>query len=245
MEDTEIAWLLHNSLFIEGKSWAALKPCADSKPQPQFIATRVLKELPSLIVPSVLFTSCRLYKTGSNEYDACANPKHSFTRSKVFVIDLTDLDLRSKRIQSIMQLKSLQGTRDKVYAMVCVRLAYGFCQAPFTLHTATTRYADLHGWNVHLRPAELPKGYHSIRGSTLGTAHAQCSCGESKQTARHLLICIFFPDTVGFRSILTKISPECNGILFGILPRLEAISDFTSKSGIGKLGGSPATAQLM
>ncbi|ELU42870.1 hypothetical protein AG1IA_03092 [Rhizoctonia solani AG-1 IA] len=54
----------------------------------------------------------------------------------------------------------------------------------------------------------------------------------------------FCPDTAEYRDILTNASPEHIGReVFGTLPGLTAIAEFISKSGIGRLGGSPASAQ--
>ncbi|KEP52046.1 putative reverse transcriptase from mobile element jockey protein, partial [Rhizoctonia solani 123E] len=72
----------------------------------------------------------------------------------------------------------------------------------------------------------------------------RCSCGESVETIAHALA--FCPRQEDKRHILRKCSPTINEReLFGTLAGLMAVSKFIAKSGIGKLGSPPATAQIL
>jgi ribonuclease HI len=68
-----------------------------------------------------------------------------------------------------------------------------------------------------------------------------CQCGESSQTFIHTLL--FCPSSEGHRAILRESSPHLKvQELFGTLTGLEAVVEFITKSGIGKMGDLPATA---
>ncbi|KAF8686303.1 Reverse transcriptase (RNA-dependent DNA polymerase) [Rhizoctonia solani] len=98
--------------------------------------------------------------------------------------------------------------------------------------------------NVQYRLVQFLTGYGfygEYRARFYPHLSSQCSCGETVQTPRHSLL--FCPE---FRHILTSASPNRTGKeLFGTLPGLEAVAELLSESGIGKLGGSPDTAQNM
>ncbi|KAF8684071.1 Glycoside hydrolase [Rhizoctonia solani] len=99
--------------------------------------------------------------------------------------------------------------------------------------------------NVQCRLVQFLTG-HGFYGEYSARFHPhvdpQCSCGEPKQTPEHLLM--FCPDTEEHRHIITSVSPDRSWEeIFGTLPGLEAVSEFILKSGIGKCGDPPATAQ--